>query len=139
MVSPSSFRSPFSCSAMKTSKSFPGSVVLTQDSPGVRILCLLIPLESNLSRINLLHNLQHTSFTSPSECTLGHVQQYFVNGTLPPAGTVCPVTAPLFPPPSNASNATAPTRREVTASTPLSDLAEELRVSYAKVARRWLL
>ncbi|PPQ71711.1 hypothetical protein CVT26_007628 [Gymnopilus dilepis] len=101
--------------AMKTSKSFPGSVVLTQDSPG------------------------HTSFTSPSECTLGHVQQYFVNGTLPPAGTVCPVTAPLFPPPSNASNATAPTRREVTASTPLGDLAEELRVSYAKVSRRWLL
>ncbi|KAF8160403.1 Alpha/Beta hydrolase protein [Pholiota molesta] len=54
-------------------KGFPGSVVLTQDSLG------------------------HTSFTSPSNCTLAYVQQYFQNGTLPAPGVVCAVTAPLFP------------------------------------------
>ncbi|KAF8160399.1 TAP-like protein-domain-containing protein, partial [Pholiota molesta] len=65
--------------AVKTSKGFPGSVVLTQDSLG------------------------HTSFSTPSTCTLGYVQQYFQNGTLPAAGVVCPVTAPLFPTTVNSS------------------------------------
>ncbi|KAF8166398.1 Alpha/Beta hydrolase protein [Pholiota molesta] len=48
--------------AVKTAKGFPGSVVLTQDSLG------------------------HTSFSTRSTCTLGYVQQYFQNGTLPAAG-----------------------------------------------------
>ncbi|CAA7269870.1 unnamed protein product [Cyclocybe aegerita] len=65
--------------AKKVATGFPGSVVLTQDSPG------------------------HTSFGAPSECTLGHVQRYFQNGTLPEEGVVCNVTTPLFPPPSNAT------------------------------------
>ncbi|KAF8896782.1 hypothetical protein CPB84DRAFT_1848140 [Gymnopilus junonius] len=75
----------------------PGSVVLVQDSPG------------------------HTSFTSPSECTLGYVQQYFQNGTLPPAGTVCPVTAELFPVASNTS-----TRRDACSDGSLCEIVEEL-------------
>ncbi|KAF9473631.1 hypothetical protein BDN70DRAFT_997551 [Pholiota conissans] len=61
--------------AIKTSGSFPGSVVLTQDSLG------------------------HTSFAAPSNCTLAYVQQYFQNGKLPSPGVICPVTVPLFPGP----------------------------------------
>ncbi|KAJ6618513.1 TAP-like protein-domain-containing protein [Mycena sp. CBHHK59/15] len=59
--------------ALKTSKAFPGSVVLTQDSVG------------------------HTSIAAPSLCTYGHFRAYFVNGTLPALGTVCPIDAELFP------------------------------------------
>jgi len=33
--------------------------------------------------------LQHTSIASPSLCAAEHVQAYFVNGTLPPPGTIC--------------------------------------------------
>ncbi|KAF8175595.1 TAP-like protein-domain-containing protein, partial [Mycena galopus ATCC 62051] len=62
--------------AVKTSEAFPGSVVLTQDSVG------------------------HTSLVAPSLCTYGYFRAYFVNGTLPAAGTVCPVDAELFPPAS---------------------------------------
>ncbi|KAF8965907.1 TAP-like protein-domain-containing protein [Flammula alnicola] len=83
--------------AKKTSKGFPGSVVLTQDSPG------------------------HTSFSIPSECTLGYVKQYFQNGTLPPAGTVCPVVGDLFPVASNVS-----AREEIQSRSPLRDVAEAL-------------
>lgn len=53
--------------AIKTSKAFPGSVVLTQDSPG------------------------HTSVAAPSSCTVRYVSEYLVNGTLPSKETVCPV------------------------------------------------
>jgi len=53
--------------AKKMSKSFPGSVVLTQDSAG------------------------HTSMSGPSTCTMKYLQAYLVNGTLPEEGTVCPV------------------------------------------------
>ncbi|KAF8956647.1 alpha/beta-hydrolase [Flammula alnicola] len=73
--------------AKKTAQQFPGSVVLTQDSFG------------------------HTSFAAPSECTIGHVQQYFQNGTLPAAGTVCPVTAALFPAPSTVTSRAPAQRR----------------------------
>ncbi|KAJ7259819.1 Alpha/Beta hydrolase protein [Mycena rebaudengoi] len=59
--------------AIKTSKSFPGSVVLTQDSVG------------------------HTSLSAQSLCTYGYFRQYFQNGTLPEPGTVCPVETVLFP------------------------------------------
>ncbi|KAJ7461354.1 TAP-like protein-domain-containing protein [Mycena galericulata] len=67
--------------AVKTAALFPGSGLLTQDSPG------------------------HTSLTAPSLCTYGYYRQYFVNGTLPPPGTVCAVNATLFP--SSSANATA--------------------------------
>ncbi|KAK6988665.1 Abhydrolase-4 domain-containing protein [Favolaschia claudopus] len=60
---------------VKVSQRFPGSVLLTQDSPG------------------------HTSIGAPSTCTWSHVAAYLVNGTLPALGTVCPVAegAELFP------------------------------------------
>ncbi|KAJ6610179.1 Alpha/Beta hydrolase protein [Mycena sp. CBHHK59/15] len=66
--------------AIKTSKAFPGSVVLTQDSPG------------------------HTSTIAASLCTYGYFRQYFVNGTLPEAGTVCAVDVKLFASSSDSVN-----------------------------------
>ncbi|KAL0580848.1 hypothetical protein V5O48_001140 [Marasmius crinis-equi] len=51
---------------------FSGSVLLTQDSPG------------------------HASVAVPSVCTGLAVKEYFVNGTLPKEGTVCPITGSLF-------------------------------------------
>ncbi|KAJ6558054.1 TAP-like protein-domain-containing protein [Mycena capillaripes] len=59
--------------AKKTSKAFPGSVVLTQDCTG------------------------HTSLAAPSPCTWGHIREYFYNGTLPDKDTVCPVLGSPFP------------------------------------------
>ncbi|ESK91323.1 alpha beta hydrolase fold family [Moniliophthora roreri MCA 2997] len=58
--------------AHKVSKGFPGSVVLQQDSPG------------------------HGSTSSPSLCTANVVRAYFVNGTLPKPGTVCPIDGNPF-------------------------------------------
>ncbi|KAJ7838606.1 Alpha/Beta hydrolase protein [Mycena olivaceomarginata] len=63
--------------ALRVQAAFPGSGLLTQDSPG------------------------HTSNTAPSLCTIGYFRQYFFNGTLPPPGTVCPVEVPLFGAPAN--------------------------------------
>ncbi|KAJ7328497.1 TAP-like protein-domain-containing protein [Mycena albidolilacea] len=70
--------------AHKASAAFPGSVVLTQDTPG------------------------HMSLVAPSLCTHGALRAYFQNGTLPAAGTVCEpdASAVLFP---GAPNATANT------------------------------
>ncbi|PFH49122.1 hypothetical protein AMATHDRAFT_76363 [Amanita thiersii Skay4041] len=59
--------------AKKMSKGYPGSVVLTQDSPG------------------------HCSIAGPSVCTINYVRDYFQKGTLPPEGTVCPVLSPPIP------------------------------------------
>ncbi|KAJ7704978.1 TAP-like protein-domain-containing protein [Mycena rosella] len=60
-------------SAHKMSQGFPGSVVLTQDSAG------------------------HCSISGPSLCTQKYIQQYFLEGTLPASGTVCPVVGSPFP------------------------------------------
>ncbi|KAK1234476.1 hypothetical protein PQX77_002330 [Marasmius sp. AFHP31] len=65
--------------ARKTSGLFPGSVLLTQDSPG------------------------HCSIGAPSVCTAQAVRAYFVNGTLPAEGTVCPMDGSPFDAPANAS------------------------------------
>ncbi|KAJ7290748.1 Alpha/Beta hydrolase protein [Mycena rebaudengoi] len=65
--------------ALNTLAGFPGSVLLTQDSPG------------------------HTSLTTPSLCTLDYFRQYLENGTLPEPGTVCPVEATLFGVPGNST------------------------------------
>ncbi|KAK7047824.1 hypothetical protein VNI00_006152 [Paramarasmius palmivorus] len=54
------------------SQGFPGSVVLTQDSAG------------------------HSSLAVPSICTISAVRAYFINGTLPEPGTVCPVIGTPF-------------------------------------------
>ncbi|KAL0564779.1 hypothetical protein V5O48_017258, partial [Marasmius crinis-equi] len=58
--------------AYNASRGFPGSVVLTQDSPG------------------------HASVAAPSACTVQAVREYFVNGTLPKEGTVCPMDGSPF-------------------------------------------
>jgi TAP-like protein len=34
---------------------------------------------------------QHCSISTPSTCTIKHVRQYFLEGTLPKPGTVCQV------------------------------------------------
>ncbi len=39
---------------------------------------------------------QHSSMSAPSTCTAGHVREYFLNGTLPAEGVVCPVDGPIF-------------------------------------------
>ncbi|KAK7040311.1 hypothetical protein VNI00_009779 [Paramarasmius palmivorus] len=54
------------------SKRFPGSVVLTQDSSG------------------------HGSTAAPSICTANAVRTYFINGTLPEPGTICPIIGHSF-------------------------------------------
>lgn len=59
--------------AVEMSKGFPGSAVLVQDSPG------------------------HASFSSPSTCTSGAIMKYLINGTLPAANTVCPLSQGPFP------------------------------------------
>jgi len=59
--------------AMKMSRGFADSVVLTQDSVG------------------------HCSISGPSLCTQKHIRAYFFDGALPPPGTVCPVDAQPFP------------------------------------------
>ncbi|KAK1235214.1 hypothetical protein PQX77_001569 [Marasmius sp. AFHP31] len=56
----------------KVSQQFPGSVVLEQNSPG------------------------HCSVSAPSVCTAKIVREYFVNGTLPDQGTVCPMDGRPF-------------------------------------------
>ncbi|KAK4990174.1 hypothetical protein LTR50_002648 [Elasticomyces elasticus] len=52
-------------SAHKMAQGFPGSVVLTQDSPG------------------------HCSTSAFSRCSIGHIRAHFQTGALPPPGTVC--------------------------------------------------
>ncbi|KAJ6484076.1 TAP-like protein-domain-containing protein [Mycena sanguinolenta] len=63
--------------ALRTSSYFPGSALLTFDAPG------------------------HTSLTAVSSCITTHMRQYFQNGTLPAAGTVCSPDQELFPSPSS--------------------------------------
>ncbi|KAJ6569126.1 TAP-like protein-domain-containing protein [Mycena capillaripes] len=67
--------------AKKASDLFPGSVLLTQDSPG------------------------HMSLVAPSLCTHGALRAYFQNGTFPKEGTVCAVDTELFPGAANATMA----------------------------------
>ncbi|KAH9483232.1 hypothetical protein JR316_0005336 [Psilocybe cubensis] len=60
-------------SARKMAQGFEGSVVLQQNSLG------------------------HCSLAAPSPCTYRHVRNYFVDGILPPEGTVCEPDVELFP------------------------------------------
>lgn len=72
---------------------FTRSVVLTQDSPGVRwpdLPSFLTLLSSWLSIY------QHSSLAAPSVCTVTYIRDYFVNGTLPDPGTICPVIGSPF-------------------------------------------
>ncbi|KAH9213173.1 prolyl aminopeptidase-like protein [Leptodontidium sp. 2 PMI_412] len=61
-------------SALANSASFPGSVVMIQDSYG------------------------HTSLSCPSRCTARTIRSYFQHGTLPSNGTVCPADLVPFEP-----------------------------------------
>ncbi|KAJ7164289.1 TAP-like protein-domain-containing protein [Mycena filopes] len=79
--------------ARKAASRFPGSVLLTQDSPG------------------------HMSLVAPSLCTHGALRAYFQNGTLPAAGTVCAVDAELFPATNSNSSKSDATAVEARAST----------------------
>lgn len=54
-------------SAKKNAQGFPGSIVLTQDSPG------------------------HCSISAFSKCTTGYIRDYFQTGALPPKDKVCAV------------------------------------------------
>ncbi|KAL0576742.1 hypothetical protein V5O48_005232 [Marasmius crinis-equi] len=76
-------------SARKVAKNFPGSVVLQQDSPG------------------------HPSTSAPSICTFRAVQDYFVNGTLPKEGTVCPMDGSPFDPPTTGASGNATIKRDL--------------------------
>ncbi|EEB89724.1 hypothetical protein MPER_12147, partial [Moniliophthora perniciosa FA553] len=74
--------------ALKVSKGFPGSVVLSQNSAG------------------------HCSVAAPSLCTARAVREYLVNGTLPEPGTLCPIDGTPF---SNATSATPEKRQSLEA------------------------
>ncbi|KAF5361651.1 hypothetical protein D9758_007311 [Tetrapyrgos nigripes] len=96
--------------AKKANLAFPGSVLLTQDSPG------------------------HTSINTVSACTQQHLAAYFANGTLPEEGTVCELDAPLFPnisSPAGTGNAT-----EVDGETNGTDAAEGADATDATTQQR---
>ena len=59
-----------------------------------------------LANANTTFLLQHCSNSQPSTCTAKAIRAYFVNGTLPPADTVCQPDLPLFAP--RMENATSP-------------------------------
>jgi hypothetical protein len=48
-------------------------------------------MANKLSRARLLtvDGYGHTAFLNPSSCTDQYMSEYFVDGTLPPEGTVC--------------------------------------------------
>ncbi|KAK1235215.1 hypothetical protein PQX77_001570 [Marasmius sp. AFHP31] len=94
--------------AKKVSQQFPGSVVLEQNSPG------------------------HGSLSVPTECTIKAVKEYFVNGTLPEQGTICPMKFTLFPDPS-ATNATS--KRDLMSVEDI-ELADAMRELARKHSRR---
>ncbi|KAF7376976.1 AB hydrolase-1 domain-containing protein [Mycena sanguinolenta] len=98
--------------AVKTSEAFPGSVVLTQDSVG------------------------HTSLVAPSLCSYGYFRAYFVNGTLPAPGTVCPVDTELFP---SASGNVTSKRRLPSVEKRLLDAGREISSVMRRVVPRWVL
>ncbi|KAL4257974.1 Serine protease/Carboxylesterase S33 [Pleurotus pulmonarius] len=89
-------------SAHKMAKGFPGSIVLTQDSPG------------------------HSSMSAPSTCTAGHVREYFLNGTLPAEGVVCPVDGPIF----SAQKASTLEARQVEGEDQILQVLERLRQTF---------
>lgn len=72
------------------SKGFKDSVVLTQNSVGVRIPTFVDSLDANPSK-------QHCSISAPSLCSQKYIRDYFIDGTLPPPGTVCEPISQPFP------------------------------------------
>lgn len=77
------------------SKGFKGSVVLTQDSPGVRhFSAVILPRTFPLNHSSII---QHCSISASSLCTTKYIRGYFHNGTLPEPGTICQVEDQIWP------------------------------------------
>jgi hypothetical protein len=81
------------------SQLFPGSVLLQQESEGVRhfsswMLCLIANF------------VQHTTLTAPSICVAKAIRQYFQTGSMPIVGTICQADLkPLVGAPDQATTA----------------------------------
>jgi len=60
-----------------------------------------VAMSRDLARARLLtvDGYGHTEFDNPSTCAINHEVRYFLAGTLPPAGTICPQNEAPFPPP----------------------------------------
>ena len=76
--------------AQNISKGFTDSVVLTQDSAGVSLLTALVCASQPTSE-------QHCSSAAASLCTAKAIREYFRDGKLPAAGTVCKHESTIFP------------------------------------------
>ncbi|MGW7578419.1 alpha/beta hydrolase [Streptomyces sp. NPDC054765] len=48
------------------------------------------------ARLLTLHGYGHTALINPSSCVHAYESRYFIDGTLPPAGTTCPQDTPPF-------------------------------------------
>lgn len=83
-------------SGKKMNSHFPKSVLLTQNSTGVRTIHLTILILYLSDSFLSIHSFQHCSLSAPSSCTAKYVRQYFIDGTLPPVDTVCEVDSPMF-------------------------------------------
>ena len=79
--------------AKKMSTKFPGSIVLTQNSGGVRPIHMYLNFEQSYL---FTDNLQHCSFAAPSICTVKYIAAYFLTGKLPDPETICQPTLPVF-------------------------------------------
>ncbi|KAG9219624.1 hypothetical protein CCMSSC00406_0006054 [Pleurotus cornucopiae] len=110
--------------AHKMAKGFPGSVVLTQDSPG------------------------HCSIAAPSSCSQRYIRDYFMHGTLPREGIVCPVDSPIFPQPQLSTSVNAESeapqqplgkgKGPVPSDPEMGDVLERLRKSFRVPSPLWL-
>jgi hypothetical protein len=48
------------------------------------------------ARLLTVDGYGHSILRNPSTCAHDHVSRYFIDGTLPPEGTVCPQDQPPF-------------------------------------------
>ncbi|KAI0786684.1 TAP-like protein-domain-containing protein [Abortiporus biennis] len=65
---------------------------------------LVVDLLGNSSRLLVQNSPGHCSLALPSLCTSSYLRSYFINGTLPPEGTVCEVDVSPFPDPASADS-----------------------------------
>ncbi|KYK58794.1 hypothetical protein DCS_05812 [Drechmeria coniospora] len=79
-------------SAKNLCVSLRGSVILEQHGFGVRFQ----PNPQLLRHANSLSSGKHAFVAQASRCTAKVIQQYFLHGTLPKHGKVCPVDDALF-------------------------------------------
>jgi hypothetical protein len=97
----------------KAKEQYQGNFNVTTKSPILFVGNIFDPITSLAAAQNasatfegsglLIHGgYGHTSTGQASNCTTLAIADYFVNGTLPVAGTVCPVDVPLFVDPTAA-------------------------------------